>query len=293
MNILLTGGTGFIGDTLVRFLLDEGHQVRILTRENEVAPPFYTWNSTEINEKAFEDLDGIIHLAGAPLMKRWTKKYKEEIISSRVDSANLLFNEVKRLKIPLKFFISAAGSSYYGQKTSDQIFEESDEVGSDFLAEVCKLWEQAAFQFEEIGARVVCVRTPLVLAQHASAFQLMKRPTKYGLGACLGSGKQWTTWIHLDDLCRIYVEAITNPNFFGAINVVSSDQMTHQDFMNQLAKALGTQIYMPSIPSPLVKLGMGEKACLILEGARLSNQKLKQTGFQFQYNQLDDFFQTL
>lgn len=292
MNILLTGGTGLIGDALSRMLIDNGHKVRVLTRDSDVPPPFYHWNTTTIDEVVFEDLDGIIHLAGAPLLKKWSNSYKNKIIDSRVNTANLLFDYVKKLNIPLKFFISASGSSYYGQSTSSQIFSESDEVGTDFLGEVCRLWENAAMQFEEIGAKVVCIRTPMVLSKNAESFQLMKKTTRLGFGACLGTGKQWTTWIHLEDLCRIYIDSINNQKISGAINAVSSNQLSHQDFMNQLANALNSQIRLPNIPESLVKFGMGEKSCIILEGSRLSNEKLLQSGFQFKYNTLNDFFET-
>ena len=287
MNILLTGGTGFIGDQLVRQLIEKGHKVRILTREKEVEPPYYSWDKSSIDDKVFEDLDGIIHLAGAPLLNTWTKSYKKEIIDSRVNTANLLFEKIKQLNIPLKFFITAAGSSYYGQKTSNVIFKETDKPGNDFLAEVCVHWENAAFQFESIGARVVAIRTPMVLDRKAEAYRLMKMPTQFGFGACLGSGQQWTTWIHLEDLCRIYIASVENDTYKGAINAVTSDQIPHKIFMEILAKQLHSKIRLPNIPSALVKLGMGEKSVLILEGARLSNEKLLETHFKFNYPNLN------
>lgn len=288
MNILLTGGTGLIGNALTRHLIDKGYKVRILTRELDVEPPFYTWNSTQIDDNVFDDLDGIIHLAGAPLMSKWTTKYKQQIITSRVDTANLLFKHIKSKNIQLKFFISAAGSSIYGQKTTELIFKEEDKTGHDFLAEVCDKWEAAANQFKALGTKVVCIRTPLVLAEEAESFQLMKFPTAMGLGACLGNGKQWTTWIHLKDLCRIYTEAIENSNITGPINAVATEQVTHQEFMRSLAQALNKPLWLPNIPSFLVKIGMGEKADLILEGSRLSNQKILNQGFKFEYDSLAD-----
>lgn len=293
MNILLTGGTGYIGNVLTRMLIAQGHEVRILTRDKDVHRPFYHWNKNKIDEKVFKNLDGIIHLAGASLMKRWSTNYKEEIIRSRVNTANQLYEYVQKLNISLKFFISAAGSSYYGQQTSAQIYHENDALGKDFLAEVCQLWEAAAMQFKTAETRVVCLRTPLVISKEGPSFQLMKSPTSKGVGACLGSGNQWIPWIHLEDLCRIYVEACTNTTYKGAVNVVAPDMVTHQQFMEQLAEAYQTKIYLPNIPSFLVKFAMGEKASLILEGSRLSNEKLQQLGFQFQYPTLKSFFKEL
>ncbi len=294
MNILLTGGTGLIGNALTRALIDKGYQVRILTRETDVEPPFFTWNAQHINEKVFEDLDGIIHLAGAPLMHKWTKKYKQQIIDSRVNTIKLLHKYICKKNIQLKFFISASGSSFYGQTTSNKIYTEVDSIGNDFLAHVCQQWEDAANLFKTNATKVVCIRTPLVLAKEAESFKLMQFPTALGLGSCLGNGKQWTTWIHLHDLCRIYIEAIENQNLNGAINAVASEQISHQDFMHSLAKALNKPLWLPNIPAFLVRFAMGEKASLILDGSRLSNQKIKNHNFTFKFDSLDkvwdDFF---
>lgn len=288
MNILLTGGTGFIGNELVKLLLNEGHKVRILTRDKEVHPPFYTWTTEDIDERVFENLDGIIHLAGAPLMSYWTSSYKKQIIDSRVNTAQLLLEKVKEHQVPLKFFISAAGSSYYGQVSTNKIFKEEDQPGKDFLADVCVRWENAAFQFEEIGARVVCIRTPLVLGKNADALKLMKLPTQYGLGASLGSGKQASPWLHIEDLCRVYLQAVENNEMNGSYNVAVSEKLTHQQFMQHLAKGLRKPLFLPNIPAFAVKLVMGEKAVIVLEGAFLDNQKLLATGFTFNYPTLDD-----
>lgn len=283
MNILLTGGTGLIGNRLIHQLIDRGYKVRILTRDREVEPPFYSWSKHKVDEKAFENLDGIIHLAGAPLMKSWTKSYKKEILDSRVASAQLLFKKVKELQVNLKFFITASGSSFYGQETSPTIFTETDKVGEDFLAHVCGQWERAALPFQSLGAKVVCVRTPLVLDKNAESYQLMKLPTQYGFGTHLGNGKQWMPWIHLEDLCRVYIEAIENNQLEGAVNAVAPHHVSHQEFMEILAQSFHTKIRLPHIPSALVKLAMGEKACLILEGSRLSNERLNSIHFQYHY----------
>ena len=190
MNILLTGGSGLIGSELTEKLIENGHQVRILTREKEIEHPFYHWSKDRIDDKVFENLDGIIHLAGASISKRWTKSYKKEVLNSRVDTANLLFRYVQKHQNKLKFFISASGTAYYGQITSDKIFVENDSSYSDFLGKVCVEWENAAFQFQELGARVVCLRTSLVLAKNGDGFRLLKKPIQLGIGANLDNGKQ-------------------------------------------------------------------------------------------------------
>ena len=287
MNILITGGSGLIGSVLIEKLISRGHKVRILTRDQGLEHPYYFWDKKKVDEKAFKDLDGIIHLAGAPLLKRWTNSYKKEILDSRVNTANLLHKYVKDLKVNLKFFVSASGSSYYGQRTSATIFDEADQAGQDFLAQVCVDWEAAAENFLNLNTRVVCVRTPLVLAHNSDSFKLMKMPTKLGLGACLGTGKQWSAWVHINDLCQFYIDACEQDHLKGSYNVVATQHINHQGFMEILANKLGKKIFLPNISSALVKLVMGEKAELILEGARLSNNKLLNSGFKLQFETLD------
>ena len=288
MNILITGGSGLIGTSLTNLLLDNGHKVRILTRDKDVKPPFYEWSSDKVDEKAFKDLDGIIHLAGSPINNRWTAKEKKIILSSRIDTANLLYEYINKLNIQLKFFISASGASYYGQVTKENIFVEEDEPGNDFLAQVCVKWENSADQFKSHADRVIKIRTPIVLSKDAKSYQLMKLPTQFGLGASLGSGKQWMPWVHLEDLCRIYLSASENIQFNGPINAVVENQVQHDQFMELLAKSFNKSIWLPNIPAPLVKLTMGENACIILEGSRLSNQKINDLDFKFKYDDLKE-----
>lgn len=293
MNILLTGGSGLIGSELVKILIEKGHQVRILTREKNVEHPFYHWDKNKIDEKVFDNLDGIIHLAGCLIAKRWTKRYKEEILSSRVDTANLLFEYVNKLDVNLKFFISASGSAYYGQITSDKIFKESDEPNTDFLAKVCVAWENAAYQFEEIGARVVCLRTALVLAKNGEGFKLLKKPIQLGVGANLGDGKQWMPWIHIEDLLQIYAQAVENENIKGSFNASAPEHSDHSTFNRTLAKKLNKPFFLPNIPGFVMRLTLGEMSDLVLKGSRIDANKIEETGFTFQFPTLEKAFNDL
>lgn len=293
MNILLTGGSGLIGLELVKILIEKGHQVRILTREKNVEHPFYHWDKNKIDEKVFDNLDGIIHLAGCLIAKRWTKRYKEEILSSRVDTANLLFEYVNKLDVNLKFFISASGSAYYGQITSDKIFKESDEPNTDFLAKVCVAWENAAYQFEEIGARVVCLRTALVLAKNGEGFKLLKKPIQLGVGANLGDGKQWMPWIHIEDLLQIYAQAVENENIKGSFNASAPENSDHSTFNRTLAKKLNKPFFLPNIPGFVMRLTLGEMSDLVLKGSRIDANKIEETGFTFQFPTLEKAFNDL
>ncbi|MGV0921585.1 TIGR01777 family oxidoreductase [Empedobacter falsenii] len=293
MNILLTGGSGLIGSELTKILIENGHQVRILTREKQIEHPFYHWDKDTIDEKVFENLDGIIHLAGSLIAKRWTNSYKKEIFSSRVDTANLLFEYVKKLNINLKFFISASGTAYYGQITSNKIFKESDEPNIDFLGKVCVAWENAAYQFEKIGARVVCLRTSLVLSKNGEGFKLLKKPIQLGVGANLGDGKQWMPWIHITDLIQMYAEAVDNDKIKGSYNASSPQYINHSEFNHTLARKMNKPFFIPNIPAFVMKLALGEMSSLVLNGSRIDATKIQETGFKFQYPTLEKALEEL
>ncbi|MGV0979586.1 TIGR01777 family oxidoreductase [Empedobacter falsenii] len=293
MNILLTGGSGLIGSELTKILIENGHQVRILTREKQIEHPFYHWDKDTIDEKVFENLDGIIHLAGSLIAKRWTNSYKKEIFSSRVDTANLLFEYVKKLNINLKFFISASGTAYYGQITSNKIFKEFDEPNIDFLGKVCVAWENAAYQFEKIGARVVCLRTSLVLSKNGEGFKLLKKPIQLGVGANLGDGKQWMPWIHITDLIQMYAEAVDNDKIKGSYNASSPQYINHSEFNHTLARKMNKPFFIPNIPAFVMKLALGEMSSLVLNGSRIDATKIQETGFEFQYSTLEKALEEL
>lgn len=293
MNILLTGGSGLIGSELTKILIENGHQVRILTREKEIEHPFYHWDKDTIDEKVFENLDGIIHLAGSLIAKRWTNSYKKEIFLSRIDTSNLLFEYVKKLEIPLKFFISASGTAYYGQITSNKIFKESDEPNIDFLGKVCVAWENAAYQFEKIGARVVCLRTSLVLSKNSEGFKLLKKPIQLGIGANLGDGKQWMPWIHITDLIQIYAQAVDNDKIQGSYNASSPQYINHSEFNHTLARKMNKPFFIPNIPAFVMKLVLGEMSSLVLNGSRIDATKIQETGFEFQYSTLEKALEEL
>ena len=287
MNILLTGGSGLIGSELTEKLIEYGHQVRILTREKDIEHPFYHWSKDRIDDKVFENLDGIIHLAGASISKRWTKSYKKEVLDSRVDTANLLFRYVQKHQNKLKFFISASGTAYYGQITSDKIFVENDSPHSDFLGKVCVEWENAAFQFQELGARVVCLRTSLVLAKNGDGFRLLKKPIQLGVGANLGNGKQWLPWIHLDDLVQMYVDTVNKSEMNGSYNASSPENLSYSEFNHLLAKKLNKPFFMPNIPSFMMRFVLGEMSDLVLKGSRINPTKIEEDGFIFKFPTLE------
>lgn len=296
MNILITGGTGLVGTALVKKLEERNHTVRILTRsESEEKNEFY-WNISEkkIDQKAFENLDCIIHLAGANISERWTDDYKKELYSSRIDSAHLLREYCVEKGIHLKAFISSSGVNYYGTFTSDQILtEDSEIVENDFLAKLCVAWENAADQFESIAERVVCLRTAVVLSRKGGAFPLLKKTVNLNIGSGVGTGKQWMNWIHIDDLVNMYVEAVENTLINGKYNAVADEIPTNQVFMKKLAKA-ADKFFLPfNVPPFVMKSVFGEMSSIILEGTRADNKKIKSQGLDFKYSTVDEAFKNL
>jgi len=292
MRVLITGGTGLIGTELTKVLLAAGHEVRLLSRrkglQNGVQK--FQWNPAkgEMDAEALEVVEAIIHLAGARIAdSRWSEERKKIIVDSRVETANLLFEKVNEVQPPLKAFISASGISYYGLVTSDKIFIESDEPSSDFIGECCVLWEKAADQFSDL-ARVVKLRTGIVLSKNGGALEKIAQPIKFGAGAPLGSGKQWVPYIHLLDLCKMYVVALENEDYTGVYNAVNGDHVTNTDLTKAVAKSLKKPLWLPNVPSFVLKMVFGEMANLVLEGSRVSAERIKGQGFSFRYRTLED-----
>jgi len=282
-KILVTGGTGLVGRRLTALLTEKNHEVRILSRNHKNENEF-KWDFSKgfVDDKAIENIDYIIHLAGAGIAdKRWTKERKEVIVNSRVATANLIFDKIKVQNIPLKGFISASGSNYYGAQTTAKVFKESDAVGSDFLGRVCRKWEAAANQFKELNIPVTILRTGVVLSKTGGALEKMRTP----IISPLGSGNQYMAWIHIDDLCNLYIKAVEE-DFEGVYNTVSPEFHTSRTFSKTLAKAI-KKPYLPiAVPGFLLKLVFGELAIILLHGSRLSSDKISKKGFIFKYQEL-------
>jgi uncharacterized protein (TIGR01777 family) len=293
-KVLITGGSGLIGRRLSFLLKSRGYEVRILSRSNNPKNSYKTflWNISEktINDSAFEDLNHIIHLAGAGIAdKRWSEKRKKEIIASRVASTNLLYNTVKRLKTPLDSFISASATGYYGAITSETIFEEKDKPAKDFLGKVCSLWEDSIFQFNEIKIRTVALRTGIVLSKDGGALKKMKTP----IITSLGNGKQYMPWIHIDDLCELYIKAIEDQEFKGAFNAVSSEHISNLSFSKKISKIFNYPFLALGAPSFILQIVFGEMSTIILNGSRISANKIKQAGFKFKFENLEKALKNL
>ncbi len=291
--ILISGGTGLVGKALTKRLISEGQEVRILSRnpksENKIKSFYWNVEKNEIDEKAFDDVEHIVHLAGSGIAdKRWTDARKQDIIDSRVNSMKLITDVVKKKNIQLKSFVGASAIGIYGMSTSEKIYTESDTGKDDFLTQSCTQWENSYQQIQTLSSKNCIIRIGVVLSKDGGALKRLLPLFNLGLGSAVGSGKQYMPWIHIDDLVSVFYEALFNSNYNGIYNAVSAEETTNQSFSKQLAKSLSKPFFLPNVPTFALKLVFGEMANVLLEGSRVSNQKLINTGFQFQFPTLNE-----
>ena len=290
-TVLVTGGTGFIGKRLCMKLKDSGFNVYILSRTKKAGYYYWNINDNYIDKEAIINANYIIHLAGAGIAdERWTKNRKNELINSRVKSTNLLFNYIKSYNPNLKGFISASAIGYYGSITSSKIFNEKDQSGNDFISEICKLWEKATHEFIAINIRTVIFRTGVVFSKNGGAFQKIMQPIKLGIGAVLGSGEQYMPWIHIDDLCLMYLNAIKDTKIIGTFNAVCPEHITNKQLTKTIASALKKPLWLPNIPSFVLYFIFGEASIILLNGSRISSKKIQETEFRFKHKKLKNLF---
>jgi len=293
LSLLITGGSGLVGKYLTSTLLAQGYKVSHLSRKTNQFGKVrvFRWDPEKkiIDPVVFEGVDFIIHLAGANIGdKRWTTKRKEEIIRSRVESALLLHKVIKDNRMPLKAFISASAVGYYGSVTSDKIFNEDDGPATDFLGTTCRQWEEAADLFINEGIRTVKIRTAVVLEKSDSALSKLMKPANFGFLIQTGNGRQYMPWIHINDLCNIFLKAIEDSGMNGAYNAVSPQNVTHKDFMKTLAGIMNRPVFPVPVPAFILRAALGEMSDVILKGSRVSSKKIENTGYHFLYSNLED-----
>jgi uncharacterized protein len=291
-TVLITGGTGLVGKHLCKRLQDKGYRVSVLSRKRRQSSTIqtYYWDlkKKEIDTEAIETADYIIHLAGENIGdKRWTVERQKLIVDSRVETGKLIFNKIQKQGKILKAFISASAIGYYGATTSDRIFTETDPPANDFLGDTCRKWEQMIDRFKDSGIRTVKIRTGVVLSRQEGALKKMIAPVKMGIGAPLGSGKQYLPWIHIDDLCGIYLKAVEDIQIEGAYNAVAPDHKTNEEFTRTLARVLNKPFAFPNVPAITIKLMFGKMSSILLEGSRISSDKIKSAGYDFLFPGLE------
>ena len=298
-TILITGGTGLIGKALTTMLLEKGHQLVILSRSprkstnSNVTYALWDVKQQTIDAIAISEADYIIHLAGAGVAdKRWSEKRKKEIRESRTQSSALLVNALKKNINKVKAVISASATGWYGengnQSSVKKQFTEEKPAAPDFLGETCRLWEASIEPVTELGIRLVKLRTGIVFSNDGGAFVEFIKPLKMGIAAVLGSGQQIISWIHIEDLCRIYLFALENDEINGAYNAVAPMPVSNNVLMMLLAKKIKGKFFIPMhVPSFLLKIILGEMSIEILKSASISATKIKDAGFNFLYPSIE------
>ena len=293
MIVLITGATGLVGQELVNLLLQNGHNVHYLSTSksklvtNTNYKGFY-WNpkKAEIDTNALTDVEVIIHLAGANVAKKWTTAYKEEIIESRVLSTQLLYQTLQKNSHQVKQIISASAVGIYPDSLTD-IYHETDlDIDVSFLGNVVKQWENEVSQFEKLEIIVSKIRIGIVLAKNGGALQEMAKPIKYGVGAAFGSGEQYQSWIHVQDLVAIFQFVMEN-QLAGIYNGVAPYPVTNSELTKAIAKTLGKPLFLSNIPKFVMKLILGEMHQILFSSQHVSCRKLLDENFQFKFASLD------
>jgi uncharacterized protein (TIGR01777 family) len=302
MRVIVTGGTGFIGNTLCRRLRSEGHTPVVLSRNAEAARnslgagvEAVAWRPGASGpwQSSLEGADAVINLAGESIAaRRWSPGQKSAIRESRLEGTRSLVEAMAAADRPPRVLLNASATGYYGPRGSEPV-DESTPPGSDFLASVCQAWEQTALVAESLGVRVACVRTGVVLAGRGGALAKMLPPFRLFLGGPFGSGRQGFPWVHLDDVVGIYVWALGAAGVAGPLNATAPELVDNRQFCQTLGRVLGRPCWLP-VPGFALRVLLGEMADpLLLQGQKVLPTRTQQLGYQFQFPGLEDALRDL
>jgi uncharacterized protein (TIGR01777 family) len=301
-TVLITGGSGLVGKTLTNHLTARGYRVIILTRtktpkdiqgiSDTKQVQYAHWDIVKktIDIKAVQSADYIVHLAGVGVMeKSWTDTFKKEIIASRAESARLIRRTLQKNSNKVKAVISASAIGWYGADTVPvHPFVETDPSDKNFLGETCRLWEENIDRIQELGKRLVKFRLGIILSNDGGALVEFKKSLKLGVAAILGDGSQVISWIHIEDVCRLFTEAIENEQIQGVYNAVAPTPVTNKELILALAKRIKGKAFLPMyVPKFVLHMILGERSVEVLKSATVSCQKIKQTGFTFLFPSID------
>lgn len=293
MQILITGATGLIGSEIVRMCREQNISVKYLTtNKNRIVSEsnyqgFY-WNpdANEIDLNCFEGVTAIINLAGASISKRWTAKYKKKIISSRINSLRTLKKGIEKIdSSKITSFVSASAIGVYPNSLSDFYSEEEKGVDDSFLGEVVKIWEAEIDTFENFNFKVSKIRIGLVMSADGGVLPEIATPIKYCAGAVFGSGLQWQSWIHIEDLARQFIYVIKH-QLQGVYNGVGPNPVSHNKLVKEIAKTFQRPLFLPNIPQFVMKMILGEMSYLLFTSQRVSSKKIEEEGFNFHYQNI-------
>lgn len=291
-TVLIGGGSGLVGSRLSQLLTDKGYTVWHLSR-NPKANSVYTsyhWNpqTREMDQAAVDGADFVINLAGAGIAdKPWTDQRKKVIIDSRVNTSLLLREAIQRSASRLKAFISSSATGYYGSR-ADLVMTETDTPGDGFLSESCMAWEKAVGEVNELDIRTVIIRTGVVVSTQGGALPKMTLPISFFTGTYFGNGQQWMPWIHIDDLCRMFIYAIEKEDLSGIFNGVAPNPVRNKNFIAITAKVKNKPVAMIPAPGFALKIALGEMSHVLLDSTRVSSEKIEQVGFEFQFPNLEE-----
>lgn len=294
MKVVITGATGFVGQVIVKQLLSAGDEVIVLTRNVARAAlilgsscRYYQWDESDALPpiEAMEGADGMINLMGESISKRWDEQQKKKIYNSRIQGTHKLVEGLEKLKVRPKVFVSTSAIGIYGNRGPEEI-NESSSLADDFLGKVCKDWENEANKARNFGARVAIIRVGIVLGPKGGALEKMLPVFKLGGGGPLGSGNQYMSWIHIEDLAAMYVEALKNEQIKGVLNGTSPYPATNSEFTKVLGHVLRRPAFLPA-PSFAIKIAFGEMSQILLEGQKVLPVKFKESKFKFRYPTLE------
>ncbi len=293
-KVIITGGTGLVGTRLTTLLCQKGYEINILCRNPSKSHEF-RWNIHEnyIDSKAFDGVSAIIHLAGAGVAdQRWTNSRKKEIMDSRVLSTRLLHQYLSTENHTIKRVIAASAVGYYGDR-QDEILMEDAAAGSGFLADVCRQWEAATDELSSTSVPTCKLRIGVVLSKEGGALPKLDLPVKFGVGAYMGNGRQYVPWIHIDDLCYMFIHLLEQSSITGAFNGCAPDIKTSKEMASTIASVLHRPFIPVPAPAFLLRTLMGEMAEMVLMSDRCSSSKIEQSGFQFRYPFLKDALENI
>ncbi|MCK0190198.1 TIGR01777 family oxidoreductase [Arenibacter sp. F20364] len=290
MKVLVTGATGLVGSEIVDLCKQNNIPVNYLTtrRDKIVSQKDYNgfyWNpnKNEIDLKCFNGVTTIINLAGSSISKRWTRNNKKKILNSRVNSLRTLLGAIpKDGANSIKTLVSASAIGIYPNSLSQYYKEDEEKVDDSFLGEVVSVWEQEVDAFEKLNIQTAKIRIGLVMSNKGGALPEMAKPVKYYMGAAMGSGNQWQSWIHLRDLGRVFLHVISK-DLTGIYNAVAPNPVTNVKLTKEIARVLGKPLFLPNIPKIVMRLVLGEMSYLLFASQRVSSKKIEDSGFYFIY----------
>lgn len=293
MKVLITGATGLIGQEITKQLNAKNITVHYFSTQKSNLKNLnnykgFYWNipAKTIDSEAFEGVTHIIHLAGASISKRWTKSYQKEILESRILSTQLLIDFLKNNSNQVKQVITASAIGIYKSDDSTYYSEDNTTYNNSFLSEVVQQWENASQQFTSLNINVCTIRIGLVMAKNGGMLPQISAPIKFGLGAVMGNGNQWQSWIHINDLAKLFIFAIEN-NLIGIYNGVAPNPISHQEMTKIIAKVTKRPLFLPNIPQFIMKLFLGSMHELLFESQKVSAEKILNAGFEFEYTNFE------